>query len=96
LRAYYAAQRYAGLKFAVRKFAGKNRTDKTLTKKQRAQLRAWQEWQYSLGLCPDCGQPCDFNHQKGKLFFYCSKCRDKQVARYCRKQKRNELATPKD
>jgi len=80
LSEYYAALKYAALKFAVRKLTGKKRADKTLTRKQREQLRNWQELQYSLGKCPDCGEPCDFNRQTGRNYSSCKKCRQKHMA----------------
>jgi hypothetical protein len=75
LREYYDA-----LKFAIKKLTGKKRTDKTITRQQRKQLRAWQELQYSLGKCPDCGEPCDFNKQTGRLYSSCKQCRKKYMA----------------
>lgn len=42
---------------------------------KRSRQANWQRKQKAIGLCPRCGDPCDFNQKTGKPYYYDAKCR---------------------
>jgi len=70
LRAFYLAVRLARLKPPK-----KPPISRRSTAPPKSRQRAWQRRNVDAGKCANCGRKCDFNAKRGKVYYYCAKCR---------------------